>query len=160
MAPTSVANRVLRGLMRTYVVHCGIREVRRKKPLTNGMINGMLGTPQGTAYRNQTVDWTSYTWISHAAWVSVLAESGERKDEIAKAAASTPFMRGRLTFASLVWRIAAAGGEIAGTPTAAQFAMMDERAGDGVYLKHGRAKNDFFGIFFAPGSRGGKLPGI
>ena len=101
-------------------------------------------------YKNQTVDWNSYAWKAHRAWVSVLSESGERKDEIAKATRRTPFMRGRLTFASLVWRIAAAGGEIVGTPTAAQFAMIDEAAGDGVYLKHGRAKNDFFGIFFAP----------
>jgi hypothetical protein len=27
---------------------------------------------------------------------------------------------------------------------------MNPASGDGVYVKHGRAKNDFFGIFFAP----------
>jgi len=28
--------------------------------------------------------------------------------------------------------------------------LLSEADGDGVYLKHGTAKNDFFGIFFAP----------
>ena len=44
-----------------------------------------------------------------------------------------------------MWRI---GGKEIVDPTDAEFASM--RPGDGVYLKHGRAKNDFFGIFFAP----------
>ena len=49
-------------------------------------------------------------------------------------------------FASLVWLIAAM--ELP-SPTAAQLNSMQQARGDGVYLKHGKAKNDFFGAFFA-----------
>jgi hypothetical protein len=65
---------------------------------------------------------------------------------MAKKSAATPFQRGRLTFASLVWKID--GVEVA-CPTPAQLNSLDETRGDGVYLKHGVAKNDFFGHFFA-----------
>ena len=47
MASTKFASKVLKGLMRKYVKNCGIRSVRRKKPLTNAKINAMLNTPQG-----------------------------------------------------------------------------------------------------------------
>ena len=149
MASTKLASKVLKGLMRSYVTNCGIREVRRKKPLTNAKINAMLATPDGATAHGITVVHGSYAWQATTAWVQMLAESGERKDEIAKLSRNTPFVHGRLTFASLVWRIAACGGEVP-NPTAAQLALLDESAGDGVYVKHGRAKNDFFGIFFAP----------
>ena len=148
MASTKFASKVLKGLMRKYVKNCGIRSVRRKKPLTNAKINAMLNTPQGASLHGVTVDHHSYAWAATAAWVSTLAEDGDRKDEIAKASKNTPFELGRISFASLVFKIAACGGEVA-FPTAAQLHLMDEAAGDGVFLKHGRAKNDFFGIFFA-----------
>ena len=55
-----MAARVLSGMMRTYVINCGIREVRRKKPLTNPIINGMDSVPDGTVHHGVTVDRTSY----------------------------------------------------------------------------------------------------
>jgi hypothetical protein len=36
--------------MRKYVKNCGIRSVRRKKPLTNAKINAMLNTPQASRH--------------------------------------------------------------------------------------------------------------
>ena len=149
MASTKLATRVLNGIMRSYVRLCGIREVRRKKPLTNPLINGMLHTPEGASLHGITVAYLSYAWIATVAWVSMLAESGERKDEIAKLTRNTPFELGRLSFASIVFKIAACGGEVF-MPTRAQVMAMNPASGDGVYVKHGRAKNDFFGIFFAP----------
>ena len=148
MASTGFASKVLKGLMRKYVKQCGIRSVRRKKPLTNAMINAMLNTPNGASLHGIALDWHSYAGAATAAWVSTLAEDGDRKDEIAKRTKDTPFELGRLSFASLVFKIAACGGEVA-FPTLAQLHLMDEAAGDGVFLKHGRAKNDFFGVFFA-----------
>ena len=100
-----------------------------KKPLSNAKINAMLATPDGATAHGITVVHGSYSWQATTAWVQMLAESGERKDEIAKATRDTPFVRGRLTFASLVWRIAACGGEVA-DPTAAQLRLLDEAAGD------------------------------
>ena len=149
MASTALASRVLTGIMRTYVRTCGIREVRRKKPLTNPLINGMLATPEGATLFGVVVIHLSYAWVATVAWVSLLSESGERKDEVAKEKRTTRFELGRLSFASLVFKIAAHGGEVF-MPTRAQVMSMNPAAGDGVYLKHGRAKNDFFGIFFAP----------
>ena len=149
MASTSMASRVLTGLMRGYVANCGIRPVRRMKLLNNALINGMLHTPHGATLGGISIDHGSYAWAATQAWVATLAETGIRKDEAARKARDTTFQRGRLTFASLVWRIAVCGGEVV-HPTDAQLDMMDPAAGDGVYFKHGRAKNDFYGILFAP----------
>ena len=65
---------------------------------------------------------------------------------MAKESDRTPRCEGRFTFASLVWLIAAV--ELV-APTAAQLNSMAMDRGDGVYVKHGVAKNDFFGAFFA-----------
>ena len=91
-------------------------------------------------------DPSSYEGIAAVACFSTLAEEGSRKDEVAKKDASTPRCKGRFSFASLVWLIA--GVEVP-APSRAQLLSMSEARGDGVYLKHGRAKNDFFGAFFA-----------
>ena len=94
------------------------------------------------------MDHDSYFWIATRAWVCTCAEGGERKEEVAvptEAAAQSP-PQGRLTFASVVWLIA--GVEVP-NPTPAQLRSLDGSRGDGLYLKHGRAKNDFFGNFFA-----------
>ena len=143
MAPADLAQRVLRGMWREYISLYGIRTVARKKPLTNAMILGMLATPPVT-YLGLTCNWAAYFWIATAAWVQVLAEEGSRKEAIAKPSANTPFERGRLTFASLVWLIASV--EVP-APSAAQLSRLS--LGDGVYLRYGRAKNDQFGVFFA-----------
>ena len=146
LAQPRLAARALRGLCRAYVDEHGVRDVRRKKPLDNVKIAGMLNTPEGAVFRGATWTWASYAGSAHRAWLSTLSEGGERKDEIAKKNADTPFVRGRLTFASLVWKLN--GVEVA-APSMAQLDAMSEAGGDGVYLKHGRAKNDFFGAFFA-----------
>ena len=146
LAQPRLAARALRGLCRAYVDEHGVRDVRRKKPLDNVKIAGMLNTPEGAVFRGATWTWASYAGTAHRAWLSTLSEGGERKDEIAKKNADTPFVRGRLTFASLVWKLN--GVEVA-APSMAQLDAMSEAGGDGVYLKHGRAKNDFFGAFFA-----------
>jgi len=143
MAPTRLAHRCMKGLMREYVLEHGIRSVARKKPLDNDKILGMLRTPNGSTLHGLVVDWEAYFWVATKAWVCLLSESGERKDEISKAP-GLPFRKGRLTFASLVWKIA---GVETPAPTPTDFARMRDR--DGVYLKHGSMKNDFFGVIFA-----------
>jgi hypothetical protein len=145
MAPSTLAGRVLKGMQREHVLSHGIRPTARKLPLTNTMILMMLATPCVT-YLGLTCDWDQYFWIATCAWVSTLSEEGSRKEAIAKPYASTPFERGRLTFASLVWLVD--GGECA-SPTRLLLAGMQPGRGDGVYLKYGRAKNDQFGVFFA-----------
>jgi len=143
MAPTKLANRVLKGLMREYVSEHGIRAVDRKKPLDNEKILAMLRTPNGASLHGLVVDWDTYFWIATEAWVNLLSESGERKDEIAKAP-GMPFRKGRLTFASLVWKV---GGVELPAPMMSDFDHM--QVGDGVYVKHGSLKNDFMGVIFA-----------
>ena len=66
----------------------------------------MLNTPNGATLGSTVVVYGSYAWTATKAWTNVLSESGERKDEIAKRDKATPFARGRLTWESLVWRIA------------------------------------------------------
>ena len=146
MAPSDVAWRVLKGMCRSYVLTHGVRDVRRKKPLDNTKIAGMLATPEGAARAGLVWSWRSYAGVAHRAWICTLAEEGSRKDEIARGEASAPSCKGRFTFASLVWKI---GGVEVPDPTPAQLASLSEARGDGAYLEHGTAKNDFFGAFFA-----------
>ena len=147
MATSKVAARVLSGMCRAYVDTHGVRDPKRKLPLDNGLISGMLSPAvEGAVYRGRTWTWQSYAGIATRAWVETLAEEGSRKDEIAKRDADTPLCKGRFTFASLCWLI---GSVEVPAPTPAQLASLSEARGDGVYLKHGRAKNDYFGAFFA-----------
>ena len=107
MVPISCVTLACKGLMREYIEEHGVEGLvpDRKNPLTNELINGMLATPNGTAtgsgVGSLVVDWASYYWTALRALFSVLAESGNRKDEVAKATAKTPFRKGRFTFASL-----------------------------------------------------------
>ena len=87
MAPLTLAARVLRGLCRAYVVKYGVRDVKRKKPLDNALINGMLSTPAGASRRGLVWDPTSYCGVAVVACFSTLAEDGARKDEVAKLSA-------------------------------------------------------------------------
>ena len=64
---------------------------------------------------------------------AVLAESGERKDEVP-----------RFTFADLTWKI---GGRLCKVLTPQLYASL--RDGDGVYYAHGTSKNDPVGQYFA-----------
>ena len=128
--------------MREYVAKHGVRLIRRKQPLTNAMIVGMLATPTGVLYKGLRCDWAQYYWVATAAWVSVLAEEGSRKEAIAKLSADTPFEKGRLTFASLTWSV---NGEK--LPELGNRMLLHHV--DGVWLTYGKAKNDPFGIFFS-----------
>ena len=129
-----------------YAREIGIRDQRRKHPLTNAIIQGMHSTPNGASHHGLIVDWSSYEWIAHKAWSSVCAEGGERKDDIARPSAAHEFTPDRLSFASLVFNI---GGVHYPRPTLADLDRLGLCRGDGVYLKHGRSKNDFFGKHFA-----------
>jgi hypothetical protein len=147
MAPPRLAGKLLKGLMRDYVLTHDVRDVARKLPLTNQVINAMLfDTPDGATWHGRTCRRGSYEWAAATCMWSVMAEGGERKAEVAKKDARTPFQKGRLTFASVVWRI---GTKEVADPTLHDLDMLDVLGG-GFYLKHGVAKNDFFGIFFAP----------
>jgi hypothetical protein len=68
----------------------------RKNPLTNVLILAMLRAPW---------DWASYSLIAFRATVETLAETGMRKGDVSKAHKTTAFKKGRLTFASLKWRV-------------------------------------------------------
>ena len=70
------------------------------RPFTGSVIDDMLRAPD--------VEWDTYHWTAVRACFATLAEEGSRKDEVAKEKASTPFRKGRFTFASLVWKIGGA----------------------------------------------------
>ena len=147
MAPPRLAGKLLKGLMRDYVLLHDVRDVARKLPLTNAIINAMIhATPDGATRHGATCRRGSYAWAAATCMWAVMAEGGERKAEVAKQNAQTPFQKGRLTFASVVWRV---GTKEFADPEPHDLAMLDVLGG-GFYLKHGVAKNDFFGIFFAP----------
>ena len=134
--------------MRDYITAYNIRGVARKKPLTNVMINGMLACPQGAKRGDLELgSWNDYYWIAVAAWISLLAESGERKDEFTRKSLTAEYPMTKLTFSSLCWLI---GGKEIPCPTKVVLNDMSESRGDGIYVAHGTAKNDQLGLFFAP----------
>jgi hypothetical protein len=96
-------------------------------------------------------DWTSYSLVAFRATVETLAETGMRKGDVSKAHKATAFKKGRLTFASLKWRV---GGIITALPTLTEILSITE--GDGCWLVFGSLKNDAFGEFF--GSKPSWLP--
>jgi len=116
----------------------------RKRCFTDDMVNDMFRTANGASLGRLVVDWESYHWRAVRACFATLAEEGSRKDEVAKATAATAFRKGRLTFASLVWKLGTA--EVP-DPSPAQLRML--QPGNGVWLKHGIAKNDPFGAYFS-----------
>jgi hypothetical protein len=144
MAPFTITVQVLKGMLHRYVDLHGTDSLApsRKNPLTQELIMAMLTAP---------LDWTTYTMVALRATFETLAETGMRKGDVSKARKSTPFRKGRLTFASITWRLA--GVETA-SPTRAQLNAIAE--GDGCWLVYGALKNDAFGEFF--GSKPSWLP--
>ena len=146
MVSLSQVQLACKGLCREYIEAHGVASLvpERKLPLTNRLIDGMLACPDGARRGGLCVDWSTYRWKALRAVFATLAESGERKDEIAKASAQTKFRKGRFTFDSLRFKV---GGVSLINPSAAELAGM--APGDGVYLAHGVAKNDPMGTWFA-----------
>ena len=112
---------------------------KRKLPLTNSIINGMVSMYDGARRGALVVALGTYYWISMLCLFTVLSETGMRDDEV-----TGPKGRNGLTFASLTWKVK---GLLYKILTAALRATMG--VGDGVYLAHGIAKNDPVGRFFA-----------
>ena len=146
MVPLRHVELAVRGMCREYIDLYGVGGLipERKLPFSHTIMRDMFRTRDGSSRGALTVDWGSYFWKSVRACFATLAEEGSRKDEVAKAKASTPFRKGRFTFASLRWKID--GREVA-SPSRAQLRSL--RAGDGVWLIHGVAKNDPRGAYFA-----------
>lgn len=144
MAPFTVAIQVVNGMLHRYVELHGTDSLApsRKNPLTQEIIMGMLTAP---------LDWSPHHMVALRATFETLAETGMRKGDVSKAKKSTPFKKGRLTYASLTWLLA---GVRVAAPTAAQLDAIAE--GDGCWLVYGALKNDAFGEFF--GSKPSWLP--
>ena len=148
MAPLTYAVQAMKGMLRAAVaIHdTDWLAPSRKRPLTNAMVLAILSVGDGLSGMGFEVDLTTYMWISVVATFAVLAETGMRKADVSKPLASTPFTRGRLTFASLKWVID--GRELAFL-TIAQ--LQGARVGYACYLVFGALKNDPFAEFY--GSR-------
>ena len=147
MVPMTVVNLAVKGMCREYIEQYGVDTLvpERKLPFTDAILRDIFRTPEGSRRGALTVRWSDYHWIAVRACFATLAEEGSRKDEVAKKTADTPFKKGRFTFASLVWKIG--GDELRRPPTREELRTLQE--GDGVLLKHGIAKNDPFGAYFA-----------
>ena len=141
MVSMSAVSSVLKGMLREYIDTHGFRSLvpKRKLPLTNVIINGMVGVYDGARRGALVVARGSYYWISMLCLFTVLSETGMRDDEV-----TGPKGRNGLTFSSLTWKVK---GVLYKILTAALRATMG--VGDGVYLAHGLAKNDPVGRFFA-----------
>jgi len=140
MVSMSAVNALLKGMMRDFIATHGFRSLvpKRKLPLTNVLIDGMLETPDGACRGALTCVRKSYYWQALFCLFLVTAETGMRKDE-----PTGNKGRNGITCDSLTWKI----GEILyKILTRALLAMM--KAGDGVYFAFGLAKNDPTGIFF------------
>ena len=135
MVPMSAVSSLVKGMLREYIDEFGVAGLipKRKLPLTNEIINAMLAVYDGARRGSLVVERGSYYWTALFAAFAVLAESGERKDEVP-----------RFVFADLTWKV---GGVLYKSLTLELFSRL--RWGDGVYYAHGTAKNDPFGAFFA-----------
>ena len=131
----SAVSVLVKGMLRDYIDQHGVAGLipKRKLPLTNDLINAMLSVHDGAARDGLMVDRLSYYWIAMLAVFTVLAESGERKDEVP-----------RFTFSDLTWKVGGAQYKVLTPVLRARL-----RVGDGVYYAHGVAKNDPVGAYFA-----------
>ena len=154
MAPFTLAVKVMAGMLHHYVLTHGTDALmpHRKNPLTNLMILQMLQVPEGACDAPDAkgrcalvVRWQSDFWVGVSATISVLAETGMRKADVSKATKATPFKRGRLTLASVRWRVS---GDTTAAPTVAQMARLGDDEGDGCWLVFGAMKNDAYGEHF------------
>ena len=141
MVSLSVVSNVTKGLLREYIDKHGFRTLipDRKLPLTGDLIDKMLATYAGARRGALIFEPGTYYWTAMLCLFAVLAESGERKDEVTGNKGGNGF-----TFASLTWKV---GGKLYKVLTPELWARMG--LGDGVLLAHGLAKNDPFGAFFA-----------
>ena len=140
MVPMAAVNAVLKGMMREFIDAHGFRSLvpKRKLPLTNDLICGMLEVADGARRGALVVARESYYWLSMFTLFTVDAEVGMRKEEV-----TGDKSRNGITFASLTYKVKAALYKVL---TRALFAMMGK--GDGVYLAFSLAKNDPIGIYF------------
>ena len=140
MVPMSAVNAVLKGMMREFIDAHGFRSLipKRKLPLTNDLIYGMLEVADGARRGGLAVARESYYWLSMFTLFTVNAEVGMRKDEV-----TGDKKRNGITFSSLTYKVKAALYKVL---TAALFAAMG--VGDGVYISFSLAKNDPIGIYF------------
>ena len=148
MADAQYVTLAVRGLLRKFIEEnpdpVSQLMPHRMQPLTNEILAGMRDAPSGSTHGGLTLRWGSYFWISAWACFSTMAETGMRCDEVAKPSAATPQRSGHLTFASLVWKIK---GAMVEAPT--QDMLLRLQPGDGVWVRHGLAKNDPFALWFA-----------
>ena len=146
MVSMKVVKLAIKGMCRQYVDAHGVETLvpRRKLPFPDRVMRDMLRTQNKSEHKRLVVDWSRYHWKAVLVCFSTLAEEGSRKDEVAKASAATEFRKGRFTFDSLRWKIR---GEAVVNPSYEQLRTL--APGDGVWLRHGIAKNDPFGSCFA-----------
>ena len=149
MAPLSLVMKVMAGMMHRYVLINGTDSLTpaRKNPLTNEMIDAMIGLEEGASAEGFSfvVRWHDAFWQGVLATIVVLAETGMRKSDVSKPTEATPFARGRLTFDSLRWKI---GAVLVVTMTLACLDMLGGDATDGCWLVYGAMKNDAYGEHF------------
>ena len=154
MVSMQVVNLAVKGMCREYIEMYGVDTLvpERKLPFTDRILASIFRAPEGSTRGGLTLRWKDYHWVAVRACFATLKEEGGRKDEVAKKTAATPFRKGRLTFASLVWHIGGVATirrspHLHAPPSREQLRTL--REGDGVLLKHGIAKNDPFGAYFA-----------
>lgn len=84
LAPRITAHSTLAGILLEHIENFGALSlvVRRKRPLTNELIDKLLQTPQGFALPTERLDWGSHTGQSVRAAFDLLADTGMRNAEI------------------------------------------------------------------------------
>ena len=140
MVPMVAVNGVLKGMMREYIDEHGFRSLvpKRKLPLTNALIDGLLEVADGARRGALVVVRDSYYWNAMFALFTTNADVGMRVEE----PTGNKGVNG-ITFDSLTYKIKSVLYKVL---TAALLAVMGE--GDGVYFAFSLAKNDPIGIYY------------
>ena len=84
MAKASSVNRVLKGLLRLYVMAHGPESLmpRRKEPITNEHTKAILSVPNGTVLGAFVVDWNSNLFVAFRTLLTLLRHTGARKADL------------------------------------------------------------------------------
>jgi hypothetical protein len=148
MVPAKGIATLMRANIKAYIKKHGRLDLlpKRKEPLSQQMIEGMLLLPQGTLINKQHIDWSAHFWMHIKALMALLASTGQRKSE-ALLPDEAEWDMSRASRAQIVWLLQDEEHPVV-DPTAEQ--MSNLRRGDVMLWIPGSSKADYGGLKWAP----------
>ena len=147
MVPAKGVAVLMKAYLRMYIRKHGRLDLlpKRKEPLTQQLIEAILGLEDGTAINNkQSINWRDFFWIQMRALIALLASTGQRKSEALLPDDSEWSMESSAR-SQIVWNIS---GQWIKSPFEDQLKNL--RVGDFLIWIPGSSKADYAGQKWAP----------